>query len=60
MMIIRKYKRQRSGRTLWEYKIIYQCFYSRKPKIRKKGGFHSKQECEMAAAEVMGYLKQKI
>lgn len=59
MLTIRRYKRKRSGEQFWEYKILYRDFFTNKIKSRKRHGFSSKQECEIAAAEMMGYLKLK-
>lgn len=59
MLIIRRYKRNRSGKQYWEYKILYKDFFTNKMKSRKRKGFSSKEECEFAAAEMMGYLRLK-
>lgn len=56
MLIIRKYKKSRSWRALWEYKIVFRDPYSHKVRERRRRGFNSKKEAEIAAAEMLAYL----
>jgi hypothetical protein len=57
MLIIKRYKRK-SGRTFWEYKIVYKDPYSQKTRQKRKKGFGSRESAEIAAAEQMGYLRE--
>lgn len=57
MLIIRRYKKSRSGKPFWEYKIYYRDPYTNAKKARRRGGFHYKEECQAAAIEMMGYLR---
>jgi hypothetical protein len=58
MLIIKRYKRKRSGREFWEYKIFYQDPFNReRTKVRKRGGFSTRQDAEDAAAIMMGLMR---
>jgi hypothetical protein len=59
MLIIRRYKKNKSGRIFWEYKILYRDLFTNRTKTRKRRGFHSKAECQNAAEEMLGYLNFK-
>jgi Arm domain-containing DNA-binding protein len=56
MMLIRRYKKSRSGKCYWEYKIKYKDVFTNKYKTRRRGGFHTRDEALAAATEMMGYL----
>jgi hypothetical protein len=56
MLIIRKYKKSRSDRAYWEYKIVYKDWYSQKTKSKVGRSFKSRKEAEIAAAEMLHYL----
>lgn len=58
MLIVRAYKKNKSGRSFWEYKIIYRCIFTGKTKQKVKRGFQSKEEATAAAEEMMKYLKK--
>jgi hypothetical protein len=57
MITIRRQKKGRYGQHYWEYKIYYKDIFSAKTKVRKRGGFRSKEEAESAAKEILGYLR---
>lgn len=58
MLILKSYKKGRSGRSLWEYKIFYPDPINRhKTKVKKRGGFSTKEEAERAAGEMLGLLR---
>jgi hypothetical protein len=57
MLIIRRYRKTRNGSGgLWEYKIHYIDPFSKKIKVKRKGGFRNRDEAEGAAHELMTYL----
>lgn len=58
MLLIRCYKKHKSNRDFWEYKIVYKDVFTNKMKQRRRRGFHTKAECEAAAAEMVGYLQR--
>lgn len=60
MMIIRRYKKNRSGKSFWEYKISYKDVFTNKIRSRRRGGFHSRDEALTAATEMMEYLRLPI
>lgn len=60
MLIIRKYKKNRSDRDFWEYKIIYKDYYSHKTKSKIGRRFKSRKEAELAAAEMLHYLGHSV
>jgi hypothetical protein len=57
MLIVRRYKKSRSGNSFWEYKISYKDVFTNKVKTRRRGGFHTKNEALAAASEMMNYLR---
>lgn len=60
MLIIRKYKKSRSSREFWEYKIVYKDFFSHKTKCKVGRSFKTRKEAELAAAEMMHYLRYSV
>lgn len=58
MLIIKRYKRQLSGKAFWEYKIFYKDPFTKKIKTKRKKGFASKKEAQTAANEMLRFLKQ--
>jgi hypothetical protein len=60
MLIIRKYKRSRSDRAFWEYKIVYKDYYTQKTKSKIGRSFKSRKEAEIAAAEMLHYLGHSV
>jgi len=58
MLIIRRYKKNKNGKTFWEYKIIYRDPYSAKTKQKRQRGFGSREDALAAAQEHMGYLRE--
>lgn len=56
MLIIRRYKKNRSGKSLWEYKITFRDKFTGKIKTRRRKGFQTKVEAEAAATEAIDYL----
>lgn len=55
--MVKAYKKNKSGEKCWEYKILYKCFFTGKALTKRKRGFKSKGDCEAAALEMMGILK---
>lgn len=60
MMIVRRYKKNRSGKSYWEYKITFKDVFTGKIKSRRRGGFHTRDEALAAATEMMHYLRLPI
>jgi hypothetical protein len=60
MFTIRKYKKSKSDREFWEYKIVYQDSYSHKTKSKVGRSFKSRVEAEIAAAEMLHYLGHPV
>lgn len=56
MLIIRRYKKNRSGKSMWEYKITFRDKFTGKIKTRRRKGFQTKAEAETAAHEALDYL----
>ena len=57
MMIIRRQKKGRNGQHYWEYKVYYKDIFSSKTKVRKRGGFRTKEDATSAANEILVYLR---
>lgn len=58
MLIVKRYRKSRSGRELWEYKIFYPDPINRqKTKVKKRGGFSTREEAHFAACEMMGLMR---
>lgn len=61
MLIVRRYKKSRSGRPFWEYKVYYKDPYNReKTRVKRRGGFQTKEEAERAANEILMYLRLPV
>jgi hypothetical protein len=60
MLMIRRYKKNRSGKSYWEYKIKYKDVFTNKIKTRRRGGFKTRDEALAAANEMAGYLNLPI
>jgi len=60
MMLIRRYKKNRSGKSYWEYKITFKDVFTGKYKSRRRGGFKTRDEALAAAMEMMHYLRLPV
>ena len=56
LLVVRKYKRDRSNKEFWECKIIYKDPFSHKTKKKVLRNFKNKYEAERAAKELLHYL----
>lgn len=58
VLIIRKYRRDRSNKEFWECKIIYKDPFSNKTRSKVMRNFRNRLEAERAAEEILFYLEQ--
>jgi hypothetical protein len=57
MLIVRRYKKNRSGKSYWEYKIKFRDVFTGKIKTRRRGGFQTRDDALAAAGEMMEFLR---